>query len=93
MVVENLNNLGDVCSIIFLDARSDCRDLYASHHKIYSVKISHSSNFNPVSITLWYENNISQFLVILYWLTLLMILLIDLTVNGHALLYFICSNI
>ncbi len=23
--------------------------------KIYIVKISHSSNFNPVSITLWYE--------------------------------------
>ncbi len=45
-------------AITFLDARSDCRDLYVSHHKIYGVKISHSSNFNPISITLWYENNI-----------------------------------
>ncbi len=28
MVVENLNDLGEVCSIIFLDARSDFSDLY-----------------------------------------------------------------
>ncbi len=32
-----------------------------SHHKIYSVKISNSFNFNPVSITFWYENNIIIF--------------------------------
>ncbi len=61
MVVENLNDLGEVCSIIFLDVRSDYTDLYKSHHKIYSVKILHASNFNPVSITLWYENNIIIF--------------------------------
>ncbi len=61
MVTENLNDLGEVCSTIFLTARSDCRDLYMSHHKIYGVKISHSSNFNPISITLWYENNIIIF--------------------------------
>ncbi len=29
------------------------------HHKIYVVKISHSSNFNPISSTL--ENNIRIF--------------------------------
>ncbi len=61
VVVENLNDLGKVCSIIFLDARSDCRDLYMSRHKIYGVKISHSSNFNTISIALWYENNIIIF--------------------------------
>ncbi len=60
-VVEDLHDLGEVCSIIFLDVRSDCRDLYMSHHKIYGVKISHSSNFSPISITLWYENNIIIF--------------------------------
>ncbi len=57
MVVENLNDLREVCSIIFSDSRSDCRDLYFFHHKIYIVKIFCSSNFNPVSITLWNENN------------------------------------
>ncbi len=62
MVVENLNDLGEVCSIIFLDARSDYRDLYnMSLHKIYGIKMSHSSNFNPVFITLWHENNIIIF--------------------------------
>ncbi len=61
MVVENLNDLGEVCSIILLDAKSDCKDLYTSHHKIYNVKISHSSNFKPISITLWYETNIIIF--------------------------------
>ncbi len=62
MVVENLNDLGEVCSIIFLDARSDYRDLYMAHHKIYGIKVSHSSNFNLVSITSWYENIIIFFL-------------------------------
>ncbi len=61
MVMDNLNDLGEVCSIIFLEARSDCRDFYTFHRKIYGVKISHSYNFNPVSITLWYENNIIIF--------------------------------
>ncbi len=28
MVMENLNDLREGCSIIFLDARSDCRDLH-----------------------------------------------------------------
>ncbi len=60
-VVKNLNDPGEVCSIIFLDPGSDCRDLCMSHHKIYSVKISHSSNFNLIFITLWYENNIIIF--------------------------------
>ncbi len=59
MVVEKFNDHGEVCSIIFLNARNDYRDLYLSHHKIYGVKMSHSSNFNPISITLWYENSIS----------------------------------
>ncbi len=54
MVVENLNDLREVCSIIFLYARSDCGDLYMSHNKIY---ISKSSNFT-ISITLWYKNYI-----------------------------------
>ncbi len=58
MVVVNLNNLGEVRSIIFLDPRSNYGDLYMFHHKIYVIKISRSSNFNPISITLWYENNI-----------------------------------
>ncbi len=31
------------------------------HCKIYIAKISHSSNFNPVSIALWYKNNIIIF--------------------------------
>ncbi len=61
MVMENLNDLGEVCSIIFLDAGSDCMDLYMSHHNIYGVKIFPSSNFNPVSISLWYENIIIFF--------------------------------
>ncbi len=61
MVVENLNDLREVCSIIFLAARSNCRDLCMSHHKIYGVKISHSSNFNSISITLCYKNNIIIF--------------------------------
>ncbi len=61
MVIENLNDLGEVCSGIFLDARSDRRDLCMSHHKIYGVKISHSSNFNSISILLWYENDIIIF--------------------------------
>ncbi len=62
MITKNINDLLEVCSIIILYARSDCRDLYiTSQHKIYGVKISHSSNFNPVSITLWYENNIIIF--------------------------------
>ncbi len=52
MFVENLNELGEMCSIIFLDPKSDCRDLYIFHHKIYGVKIAHFSNFNLVSITL-----------------------------------------
>ncbi len=60
MVVENLNDLGKVCYIIFLNARRDCRNLYMSHYKIYGIKISHC-NFNPISITLWYENNIIIF--------------------------------
>ncbi len=38
LVANNLNALEDVCSIIFLDARSDCRDLYTFHYKIYGVK-------------------------------------------------------
>ncbi len=63
MVVKNLNDLGEVRSIIFLDARSDCRDLYMSRHKIYSLNISHSSNFNPISIALWYESDIIIFLL------------------------------
>ncbi len=53
--------LGEVGSIIFLAVRSDCTDLYLFHHKIHGVNISHSSNFNPVSIALWYENNIIIF--------------------------------
>ncbi len=61
MVVENLNDLGEVRSIIFLDPRSDHWDLYMFHNKIYVVKMSLSSNFNPISITLWYENNIIIF--------------------------------
>ncbi len=36
-------------------------EINISHRKIYGVKISHSSNFNPVSIALWYENNIIIF--------------------------------
>ncbi len=59
--MENINGFGEVCSIIFLDSRSDCKDLCMSHHEIYSVKISHSFNFNPISITLWRENNIISF--------------------------------
>ncbi len=59
--MKNLNDLGEVCFNIFLDARSDCRDLYMSHHKIYGVKISHSTNFNPVSLTLWDENKLIIF--------------------------------
>ncbi len=47
MVVENLNDPGEVCSIIFLDAKSDCMDFYMSHHKIYGEKISYSSNLIP----------------------------------------------
>ncbi len=31
------------------------------HHKIYMVKISRSSNFNPISITFWCEDNIITF--------------------------------
>ncbi len=42
---------------IWSKARSDCRDLYTFRHKICGVKISHYYNFNPFSITLWYENN------------------------------------
>ncbi len=42
-------------------------NLYMFHHKIYAVKISHSFNFNPVSITLWYENN-----VIIFFLSIVM---------------------
>ncbi len=61
VIVENLNDLGEGCSIIFLDARSDCGDLCMSNRKMYGIKISHSSNFNPISITLWYENNIIIF--------------------------------
>ncbi len=57
MVVDNLDDFGKVCSVIFLGARGDCRDLYTFHHKIEGAKISHPYNFNPVSITLWYENN------------------------------------
>ncbi len=47
MIVENLNDLEEVVFIIFL--------------KAISVKISHTLNFNPVFITLWYENNIIIF--------------------------------
>ncbi len=61
MVAENPNDLEEVCSIIFLDAGSDLRDLYMSRHKIYGVKISHCSNFNPISIALRYKNNIKIF--------------------------------
>ncbi len=94
VVVENLHDRGEVPSILFSDPRSDYGDLYTFHHKICDIKISHSSNFNPVSITLWYENKIiifflfvwiliseeqwawrSQFLVILYCVTLLKTLL------------------
>ncbi len=67
MVVENLNDLGEMRSIIFSETRSDYRDLYTFHHKIYIVKISHSSNFNPISITSWYESNI-----IIFFLSLVM---------------------
>ncbi len=31
------------------------------HHKIYIIRISHSSNFNLISILLLYENNIKIF--------------------------------
>ncbi len=61
MVIENLNDLLEVSSILFLDARNDRTYLYMSRYKIYGVKISHSLNFNPVSITLWYENSIIIF--------------------------------
>ncbi len=54
MVVENPNVLGKVGYIIFLDARSNCRT-------IYGVQISHYSDFYPISIALWYENNIIIF--------------------------------
>ncbi len=64
MVAEKLNDLGEVSSIIFLYARSDCRDLCMPHHKICRVKISHASNFNPGFVTLWYENIIIFFLSI-----------------------------
>ncbi len=60
MIVESLSDLGEVCPIIFLDLRSDYTDLYMSHHKIYGVKLL-SFNFNPISIKLWYENNIIIF--------------------------------
>ncbi len=35
--------------------------IYMSHHKIFDGKISHSSNFNSISIPLWYKNNIIIF--------------------------------
>ncbi len=38
--------------------------IYMSHHKIYGVKSFDSSNFNFVSIKVWYENIIIFFLFI-----------------------------
>ncbi len=32
--------------------------MYMSHYEIFGVKLFHSSNFNPISITLQYESNI-----------------------------------
>ncbi len=61
MVVDNLNDPGEGGSIIFSDARSARRDLYMFHHAVYSVKVSLSSNFDPIFITLRYKNNNDNF--------------------------------
>ncbi len=59
-VIGPLMTLGR-CVLLYFWMQEVTRDLYMSRHKIYSVKISHSSKFNPTSITLWYENNIIIF--------------------------------
>ncbi len=41
MVVENLNDCGEVCSVIFLDARSDYRDLYTRKVKVATMTHDH----------------------------------------------------
>ncbi len=53
--------------ILFLNPRSDLEIYVRFTIKIYVVKISHSSNFNRVSIALWYENS-----VIIFFLSIVM---------------------
>ncbi len=46
------------CVLLYFWTQRVTVEICTCHHKIYSLKISHSFNFNPISITLWYESNI-----------------------------------
>ncbi len=49
------------CVLLYFWTQEVTVGIYISHHKIYGIKISPSSNFNLVSIALRYENNIIIF--------------------------------
>ncbi len=66
-VAENLIDLGKGVLLYFWTQVTTLR-IYMSHHKICGVKISHSSNFNLISIALWYKNDV----IIFFFLSIVM---------------------
>ncbi len=49
------------CVLLYFWMQDVTAGIYMSHYKLYGLQICHSSNFNLVFVTLWYENNIIIF--------------------------------